>query len=543
MKKIFLLILFLFSCSIIEEKNKETDINFDYVNNLNLPKNISTFFKAEKEDRNININIDLNENKDIFFLFTNLDKGIPKILEGAISDPYKKNILLQNQDKIIFKSGIKKKDIVLKKQNKNSYIKKNVLAPSYLVGDIETYNAYNQNNIQAKLVSKNTVDTANGKRNLELWVDTKENEFINNNILIELIQKLFLKEGLENDIYDLVTDIYGSEWGKNDYSNLLDPDDNTIKILFYDIDSDGEPNKGSAFTVGFYDMSNNSIDNFTNKGLWFFMDSKIISNPNFFEYSFSTLAHEFQHMINFYQRNVLEGKATPVWLDEGLSMVAEDFLADFLYIKGPRGVKQEQDKAYDYTDGSIEIENYINRVIDYLLEPSLKHDKWYSGSKVINSYSLNYMYLAYLVRNFGGVNFIKKLMNSNFTDPYEIINDALIDYKENYYTTLQKWGIATLLSNIKDVGPSINYNSIKAFESKLKGKNRTYKLGSINAYLYKLNNNSFNILRGIDPFVQTESNTNIFYLAGKNIKKHNFKVFLPANMVLNIVYNNVSNFI
>ena len=58
-----------------------------------------------------------------------------------------------------------------------------------------------------------------------------------------------------------------------------------------------------------------------------------------------TLAHEFQHMIHFYQKPVVRDADSESWLNEMASEVAEDLIADKMMVSGPRGVAYDDPTA------------------------------------------------------------------------------------------------------------------------------------------------------------------------------------------------------
>jgi hypothetical protein len=90
----------------------------------------------------------------------------------------------------------------------------------------------------------------------------------------------FLKAGLENDIYDWVTGVFGEEWGAHNYSNLIAETDQ-IEILLYDIDADGyDPTNEEGWTVGFfYPRDNYTADSwpFSNQRVMFYIDSVLLA--------------------------------------------------------------------------------------------------------------------------------------------------------------------------------------------------------------------------------------------------------------------------
>ena len=133
----------------------------------------------------------------------------------------------------------------------------------------------------------------------------------------------FLLGGADNDIYDWVTGIFGAPWGSHSYSSSLIPGStDEITILLFDIDGNNF-NLGSGYTAGYFWSKDNFLSgssNFSNERLMFYIDAPVFGAPDggtwditdyYPSEQISTLAHEFQHMINFYQKTVLHSFSYP----------------------------------------------------------------------------------------------------------------------------------------------------------------------------------------------------------------------------------------
>ena len=169
--------------------------------------------------------------------------------------------------------------------------------------------------------------------------------------MVDALAARFLATGLSNDIYDWVTTMLGAEWGPTG-SAMYIPANDEITILLCDI---GNNNPAYSGVVGYFW----SKDNFTtayepssSTRVMFTIDAVMYANgdipglanwqPTDYwpEEIYSTLAHEFQHMIHFYQRGVLRNAEAfgDTWINEMASQVVEDLLADKMHVMGPRGV-------------------------------------------------------------------------------------------------------------------------------------------------------------------------------------------------------------
>jgi hypothetical protein len=132
----------------------------------------------------------------------------------------------------------------------------------------------------------------------------------------------------------------------------------------------------------------------TNYAEIFYLNSVYLDklDPSFM---YSTLAHEFQHMINFNLKRIRQGLTSPTWYDEMLSMLTEDVIDPFIGIPA--------------TDAGHPIRqrmpSFLATYNDYGLE------EWVNGSAAV--YPKNYAFGAYLVRNYGGPLLLQKMLANN----------------------------------------------------------------------------------------------------------------------------------
>jgi hypothetical protein len=300
----------------------------------------------------------------------------------------------------------------------------------------------------------------------------------------------------ENSIYAWVTDMLGDEWGdhysathigSNNYS--LIPRSDSVTIMLADISAD---NTDVGGIVGyFYPVDTFIADPDSNERIMFQIDAVMFASPDetwdIDDYwpatVLSTLAHEFQHMIHFYQKGVLRGGdyfGEPTWIDELCSMQVEDLLADKMGVPGPRGIAP--------TDGTAGPSgNTLGRIPMYLLWPDISPLDWGSAdSGLLSYYSWAYSFGAYLTRNYGGAELIRSIVQNANADVGAVIAaaDAFSGRDESMESLLRRWGAAVLLSARTDAPEYYRYNT-GGFVSSTVGTT-TYKLGSISMYNYSL---------------------------------------------------------
>ena len=309
--------------------------------------------------------------------------------------------------------------------------------------------------------------------------------------MVDALAERFLRPGGGNDIHDWVTAIYGEPWGPHPYENLIPPEAaGEIHILLFDIEGDGAPEPGECRIVGFYWGLHNLLRNpevpytrISAERLIFFMDSVYMALPEGPSWEvtdrrpsivISTLAHEYQHMIHFYQKPVLRDAASETWLNEMASEVAEDLIADKLKVNGPRGV------AYDDPTAGMP-GNERGRLPYYNLFNDIQVTAW--GGKIAN-YAVNYALGAYLARTYGGAELFSEIVQSD-SSGVAAIEAALTaaGHEVTFAEVLADWAIATLLSDNTAVPSRYRYNPGAWSISHASGNE--YRLGSIDLHNYR----------------------------------------------------------
>ena len=309
--------------------------------------------------------------------------------------------------------------------------------------------------------------------------------------MVDALAERFLRPGGGNDIHDWVTAIYGQPWGPHSHENLIPPDAaGEIHILLFDIEGDGAPQPGECRIVGFFwgvhNYPRNPASPFTQisaERLIFFLDSVFMALPEGPSWEvtdrrpsivISTLAHEYQHMIHFYQKPVLRGAGSAAWLNEMASEVGEDLIADKLKANGPRGVAYD-----DPTAGAPG--NERGRLPYYNLFNDIQVTAW--GGRLAN-YGVNYALGAYLARTYGGAELFSEIVQSGGAG-VDAIEAALAagGHEVTFGEVLADWAVATLLSDRTAVPSRYRYNPGTWSTSHAGGED--YRLGSIDLHNYR----------------------------------------------------------
>ncbi|MCF6245050.1 MAG: hypothetical protein L3J43_08425 [Sulfurovum sp.] len=330
--------------------------------------------------------------------------------------------------------------------------------------------------------------------------------------MVDALATSFLKEGSNNDIYDWVTNIYGEEWGETSKNQI--PVSNEITILLTDIKEDNRPNGG---VIGFFsakDSVKKSYVTGSNERIMFYIDSVMFANKLEYEKTWSldsywaketlsTLAHEFVHMIEFYQKTLkYQTNGTQTWLSEMMAVTTSYMVDTKLKYKGYRGV--------DYRDGSAGKEN--NRQGKYGIFNKNNMLSLTTWDRTLEDYAKVNAFGAFLVQNYDGAKLLHDMMHNGHTDEQAVesaVNNAQSVSGKTFESLQKEWGTAVLLSdkdNLLEGKP--RYNSGDFIHSSY--NNTVYSMGSINFFNYTFKPD-FSECKSVNP------QANCYYKIGDNI--------------------------
>ncbi len=357
-----------------------------------------------------------------------------------------------------------------------------------------------------------SVPTSFGTKTLNIWVSNDSygigcaKDKCVTQTMVDALADTFLKSNSTNDdIYDWVTNIYGEEWGSDaeaKYDYLISAN-NEITILLTDIDDDGLPQQGEGRVVGFFwskDNFDKAVLNGSNERVMFYIDSIMFANEDDLSWDIndtwpkeivSTLAHEFQHMIHFYQKNVLRyadiSDNTDTWINEMLSESTEDIIATKI------GHSVEKRYPTFNENNTLSLTAWNSQLEDYAK---------------VNVYG------AYLLRNYGGAQLLHDIMHNNFDDQQAVVdavNNSAQGSGKTFANLLNEWGVAVMLSDHDNLVDTPVYNIGTLFESDSVYGSTLYYMNSINLFNYTPT-----------PTIYTTSGTvqpqgNYYYKIGDNL--------------------------
>ena len=253
-----------------------------------------------------------------------------------------------------------------------------------------------------------------------------------------------------------------------------------INILVFDLFSDAQPQQSGGI-LGYFapiDMySEQDIAAYnrqkgknlkTNASEVFYIDAYFLKKDPALVYS--TLAHEFQHMLRFIAKVIKHAKPTATWYDEMLSMLCEDIFAQTL-----------ESNVFAEDQGSL-----YRRLSSFNYDYNLGYVVWPgSGDRTLSAYGNAYAFGAYLARNYGGIDLIQEIaLNDSVNE--DSITAALqkLGYTdETYKTVFYKWAKAAVNTSTD----SVSFN--KSVSKVLDGKTFTMQAIDISSIYFTVPNN------------------------------------------------------
>jgi hypothetical protein len=427
-------------------------------------------------------------------------------------------------------------------------------APLDQIGDTAVFSTLEVTGLTVSATCRAVVDRSSDSAPVVLsvwvaddcWTDGGTKQLLVDQEQTDALAAKFLAAAGEDDIFHWLTNILGREWGPSSYDNLIGAN-NEITILIYDIaGDDGGIVSNGGYLGAFYSRDNYTKDteSQSNQRIMFYLDP-VFGHADSGTWHItdtwpsllvSTLAHEFQHMIHFYQKTVrLAGEGEDeVWLNEMCSLLAEDLVADKLGGAGPRGVPGTDGTAgsANNQDGRLPLYNYYNDAS--LIE-------WLPYPYCLVNYSTAYAFGAYLARNYGGAALLRGLVLNPYTD-YRAVEAAAASLrgKVSFATILREWGAANLLSDrTAPTSAYAEYNAGDWFASSYNGV--SYHLGSINlfSYTYTPQNQTgpffYTNPAVIGGYPELSTNSNTYFYAGRFAGSATYRIKLDSDVRLTVV--------
>lgn len=299
--------------------------------------------------------------------------------------------------------------------------------PTYNVGDKKNFYIFKDGTEQlfeGELIVQNEKCNVWFVDNCNFDINTVREKYRNNNlkILKKDTDKTLFDNTFNNiltkfsDIYDVETELFGNQVPKKSYQEIIKiSDKDKINIIVADIYSNPlEENESTTYGYfysidyfrkdlkdSYYTNNPSIVQNImkSNEMPCIYIDSfNLINNENS---SYSTLAHEFNHLLLFANKSLKLNTTPSTWYTEMLAMECEDIL---------------QNVIFGNTD------NYsLGERINYFL-PNINYGFyiWQQGDNVLKSYASSFIFGNYLTKNYGLENLLKEIFSNDYTDELSI---------------------------------------------------------------------------------------------------------------------------
>jgi hypothetical protein len=211
-----------------------------------------------------------------------------------------------------------------------------------------------------------------------------------------------MKKDYTDGIFRNVSTIFGHEYGGGEGGHGGRDGDQHISILLYDIDGDyDEDQTGGVFGYfwgkDFYPQEQLNTNLKTNYAEIFYLDAHFADK--YPEVIYSTMAHEYQHMIHFNMKTIRLGRSSATWFNEMCSMVAEDLVLGNIDLDPAKYGPQSRLDVFAYHYAEAGTAYWPNDYPDYYT--------------LLKRYANTFAFGAYLARNFGGAGFFHELMHND----------------------------------------------------------------------------------------------------------------------------------
>lgn len=278
-----------------------------------------------------------------------------------------------------------------------------------------------------------------------------------------------------------------------------------VNIVIYDIGKDYSNGTNSGSVVGyfyakdyFYLSNPSSVYKYSNKGKYFYVDAYFA--VAYTSTVYSTLAHEFQHMIDFGVKSMENKLSSSTSWNEMKSMLCEDIMYETLC---------ELDSDFSEDDSPVSRLPLFNR---HYYDVGLEYKE--SSPEVYYSYSNNYAFGAWLVRNNGGISLLHEIATNAYTDEKSLLN------------ALSTTGAST--TTMEDLLKNYTIACVLSKENSGFATSLTDSLLTLNGYSYSLNAiDLWNLASALpETYSECKSSTSYYKFDGPALYGYNSQVTL-----------------
>lgn len=259
-------------------------------------------------------------------------------------------------------------------------------------------------------------------------------------------------------------------------SGTIPMPDTKVNIVVYDILEDATSTQTGGVLGYFYSKDYYTYSDISNGGKYFYVDSYF--TKKWPQEIYSTLAHEFQHMISFNVKNLKQHAHGYSGYNEMLSMLCEDMLQDKMGLSNADSPKGRF--------GNFVSSYYRYGIFD---EPVDAH-----------YYSVAYMFGAFLARNYGGAKLVQRMAQNSQVNAASI-TAALqaLGYNETFESVFREYAKALVLDNQTQTDKKTFNKNAKTYDDfKCGNDNYKFPMTGFNIFDFKLGEKNYNMHKYIN---------------------------------------------
>lgn len=367
----------------------------------------------------INVDLTLNSAAKLYGVYTNINSsdiafpsGVTRDIKQELNIPVEKSAEEIRHEKNrevlkLLKTGLAQRSLA---QVLNTQL-------NSVVGDQNTFTHEENGNTVSTAATLAYQGTASDGRTINYWVQSSE--YVPTKITISHIAQLHNIFAVgANSGYNTVVSIAGQPWGPTPFNNLIGPNQD-LNVFISNLTPDNKPfGLMGYFWTGDTVLKTSNAQ--SNQSLMVHLDSETMykSNVGVQEVS-STLVHEFTHLVNFYQRDLVKYDSVnnkyfgfDVAMEETSAMMMEDIAAN--------------------KTGAFPEDRMLGWLYSKQLNCSLDE---FTDSNGCDSYSLHGSFGSYMLRKYGITGYQQMLKDIGTTSLSSQF-DKMIRSQTNYSKTL-----------------------------------------------------------------------------------------------------------
>jgi hypothetical protein len=401
-----------------------------------------------------------------------------------------------------------------------------------VVGSAAVLQGIGQPNKAAHLRARvGPVATPLGERILKIWVADDcwtggSKPYLMAQEMVDAVADRFLKEGLDNDLYEAITAITGPEYGSGPQNG--NPDlvsfNGEIHLFLYDLDDDAVQDQNNGW-AGFFNAGDLYSYDGSNQNVFLHIDAPFMATPTEGVWDIGkgwparfvgVIAHEFTHAAQYYAQDIMGSVSQPLWVTEMIPQMVEDAVSSRTGDPFPFGEPR--------SDGASSAGRRGTRLASLNAYPNQSFEGRGSSWRSIRTwYAANALFGSYLLRRFGGPVVVTRILEAS-KGGWEGITEALasLGFTETPDSLLQGWAKDVLVSDIE--GTILNHGGWFSFAVDGTG----YELFSLNFVHHEAWDSRPEVARfvagpqardmaDLSPDSPFNPTANTYYLVGKNV--------------------------